>query len=117
MSESVSGVCQVCGKKSRLHPIEDARGGFLITRLCHDCKARVLSQSQMLRAKAVVIALGLQMNPEGGVVPLGVYDYKITRVVRPGCEEEPVKESPKPKRASVEPSRYKIETEPCWGEW
>ena len=76
------GCCPICGKgkMETLFALSDRNGGFELARVCNQHYVRIIRSGFDIRRMSVVIALGLEMNKEGGVIRVNDTDYHITRV-------------------------------------
>lgn len=74
------GNCQVCNARARLVNFNDRDGGFLIARICRGCFRKLTGEARGIRAISCLLVYGLRLNPKGGTLRIGRYDYNITRI-------------------------------------
>lgn len=127
---SAPGNCPVCGRYKGLHELRDRDNGFIICKVCSQCRVGILRDAQELRRRSMVIAYGLALDPAGGLVRLDHHDYHISRKPRVqqwgDYPDEPEVERPEPKvvteteeerraRRQAELDKlYPKEVEACW---
>ena len=75
------GICSVCkgAKEEILFDLTDRNGGFVLARVCNKHYTKIIRSGFDLRRMSVIMALGLELNPDGGIIRVNNVDYHITR--------------------------------------
>lgn len=122
--------CPVCGRCKGLHELRDRDNGFLICKVCWQCRTGILRDAKELRRRSMVIAYGLALDPAGGLVRLDHHDYHISRSERvqqwgdypdePAVEQPPQNVEPETEEQRLARRKeeleklYPKEVEACW---
>lgn len=106
------GFCPICkdAKEDVLFELTDRNGGFVLAKVCNKHYTRIIRSGFDLRRMSVVISLGLELNPEGGLIRVNDTDYHITRAKKVhqwseshDAEKVEAIEEEKPKKAKPAP--------------